>query len=163
VLTSSIRTDVDSPTAMPLVSFEGARSKIVEREHHKITDSQSWAKLWLRHVGAEEPNEEYSWFWNSVGVPKIDFDQCVVIAMFAGKAWNSNGFSVQAVDEVGDDLLRLRIQRLTYQTMGPDGGGRRCEPFGIWVLPKTDRTVVLEVNTQGLIGEPPIWTEKARL
>jgi len=34
--------------------------------------------------------------------------------------------------------------------------------YGMFVLPRTDKPIVLFENVQGLIGEPPIWKEKHR-
>lgn len=35
--------------------------------------------------------------------------------------------------------------------------------YGMFVLPRTDKPVVLFENVQGLIGEPPIWKERQRI
>ena len=51
-------------------------------------------------------------------------------------------------------LLRVRFDHKSYQTSGPDGGGERVQPFGMFVIPRTDKPIVLEENTQGLIGKP---------
>ena len=42
------------------------------------------------------------------------------------------------------------------------GGGERVTPYAIYVLPRLNKPVVIEMNTQDMIGQPPVWTEQAR-
>ncbi len=143
----------------PLVSLLGHDSAIKDRRLVRITDKQSWEKLWTEHRGDDiEKAAGGSWPL----FPLIDWDNCFVIAQFAGKTWNCNGEFVEAIDE-HEDHITLFFDSATFQTAGPDGGGIRVTPFGIWVLPRIQgKPWVIQENVQGLIGEPPIWKEQAR-
>jgi hypothetical protein len=92
----------------------------------------------------------------------IDFAKSIVLVISSGDSWNSDGFTARAWDQV--DTLLVRLEARTYQTAGPDGGGRRVRPYGIFVLPRAEpfRKVVVERNTQNLIGGPAIWSELCR-
>ena len=61
------------------------------------------------------------------------------------------------------DARTIRFDDKSYQTEGPNGGGKRVSPFGFFVLPRTELPIVLQQNVQSLIGEPPQWQERARL
>jgi hypothetical protein len=57
----------------------------------------------------------------------------------------------------GDSAWTVRVDQYRYQTVGPDGGGELVHPYGIFVVPRSDRSVVIEEDTQNMIGEPPRW------
>jgi hypothetical protein len=140
----------------PLVAFSGAKSRIEKAECRRVTGRKEWTDLWLRHVGADPARQDD--FYNEAGVPEIDFDACMVVAVFQGGSWNSAGVEVVSIDE-DDARLLVRFD----QTEGPGGGGVRVNAFGVFVLPRSAKPVVLEENVQNLIGEPPVWKERARL
>lgn len=146
----------------PYVTFRSGESKIKTRSYRKVTAFEDWADLWIEHTGAQRHDGKYNWFYNEAGVPFVDFERCMVIAVFQGEGWNSAGVRVVTVAEEEERIL-LRFDDQSFQTSGPDGGGVRVTPFGIFVLPKSEKPVVLEENVQGLIGKPPIWKERARL
>jgi hypothetical protein len=102
-----------------------------------------WIKIWRRHRGAKE-SDDYDLYYNPLGLPYIDFEKCMVIAVFQGSGWNSAGLGTAAVLESKDSMV-LRLVDKSYQTAGrdPDGGGRRTTVYGFFVLPRSDRTVVL--------------------
>jgi hypothetical protein len=137
---------------MPCVSFKGPHSAIRKRRCVRITDRESWEALWKEHRGeALETNK-----LGRPVIPVIDFDRCMVIAIFRGESWNCNGEYVVSVEDRGRDVL-LRFDSHSFQTCGPDGGGVRVEPYGIFVLPRTAKPIVIEENVQGMIGRPPNW------
>jgi hypothetical protein len=90
---------------------------------------------------------------------EIDFTKSLVLVIASGETWNSNGIEADAWEDDGRILVRLR--ELTFQSEGPDGGGQRVRPYGIFVLPRRDpfKRVIVERNAQGLIGGPPLWKE----
>jgi hypothetical protein len=141
----------------PYVSLSGKHSKITERGYLKITTQKAWTKLWLRHVG-KPPVERYNEYYNPAGRPLVDFGRCTVLAIHQGKTVNTAGVKiVGAVDE--EILVRVRFSNKGYQTKG---GFDQVTAYGMFVLPKTDKPIVLEENVQGYIGGPPIWKERAR-
>ena len=135
----------------PYVSWSGAHSKFAERLCLRVTTTEDWAKLWERHAG------------KGADVPVVDFGRCMVIAAFQGKAWNSDGVKATSItEEVGRILVRL--DERGYQTggSGPDGGAVRVTAYGLFVVPRSAKMVVVEENVQNLLGHPAVWKERKR-
>jgi hypothetical protein len=141
----------------PLVSLHGARSSVAKLRYERITTKKDWDKLWSEHTAGSGAKNHVV----HSSTPTIDFKRCMVVAVFSGPAWNCDGHYVKSTSDEGS-FLRMRFDSYTYQTAGPDGGGQRVRPFGIWVLPRSVKAIILEENTQGLIGKPPIWKERKR-
>ena len=135
---------------VPTVSFIGSNSRIETRRYERHTDQKSFAALWIEHTGDKKAL-----------APEVDFKRCMVVAAFDGKSWNSNGVYVVSIDE-NKERVRVRIDERTYQTSGLDGGGVRVTPFGIFILDRSTKPLVLEENVQNLIGGEPKWKERAR-
>jgi len=95
----------------------------------------------------------------------VNFDKCMVVAIFQGKSWNSNGVTCYSVQDQGDTVL-FRFDEDTYQTMsaepGGNGGGVNVTAYGIFVLPRTTKPLIIEENVQNVIGQPPNWKERAK-
>jgi hypothetical protein len=123
-----------------------ANSRIDRREFHRIESDDAWIALWRRHAGTGAP-------------PAVDFSKSMVIAVFRGESWNSRGVGVASVGE-DDEKFRIRCGDRFYQTMG---GADQVKPYGLFVLPRSAKPVILESNKQSLIGDMPIWEEDARL
>lgn len=162
LLAASVAFSWQVAESKPYVTFAGAQSAIATRAYRKVTSAEDWAALWQEHRGIQAREGGYNWHYNEAGVPIVDFDRCMVVAVFQGKAWNSAGVIAVSVTEEKERIL-IRFDDKSYQTAGPDGGGERVTAYGLFVLPKTDKPVVLEEDVQGLIGEPPKWKERARL
>lgn len=144
--------------AVPVfVSWIGADSRISKPRCLRITSEEEWAKVWHEHKGTTPAPGGHG----DLAVPRIDFSACMVIAVFQGKGFNSNGVEVVSAAE-DHGRTRVRFDDLSYQTLGPDGGGVEVSAYGLFVLPKTAQPVVLEEDVQGLIGQPPKWKERAR-
>lgn len=146
-------------TLRPLVTITGAESKITAREFHRITTTQAWTELWLRHVGYEPRNERYDTYYNPAAMPGVDFSQCMVLAILRGDGLNTAAVDVKSITEQGGELL-VRFEDRMYQTMDTSNPSTA---FGFFILPRTDLPIVLEENVQGLIGRPPIWKRVQRL
>jgi len=149
------------PALRPCVVLTGADSLVKSPGYVRVESEKEWASVWHHHKGVEE-TKEHDAFFNPLGLPGIDFDRYMVIAVFCGSGWNSAGVTVASLTEERERLL-LRFQGKWYQTAGPDGGGRPACAYGFLVLPRTEKTVVLEENVQHLIGGPPVWKERASL
>lgn len=146
----------------PVVAMTGATSAIAKEGYHRVQNEQALARLWLQHRGKPQPDGEYGFFYNDAGVPEVDFERYEVVAIFGGTTVNSAGFAVESIaDEPGRRLVRFDHRH--YQTAGPDGGAKSATPFAFFVLPRTSSPIVLEENVQGMINQPPIWKERARL
>ncbi len=148
-------------TTRPLVTLTGADSHVKERSYYRITSEDEWITIWQRYKGAKE-SKGYDLFCNPLGLPNIDFEKCMVIAVLQGSGWNSAGLTAVAVLEAKDGIV-LRFRDKFYQTGGPHGGGKQVAVYGFFVLPRSNKTVVLEENVQNYKGRPPVWQERARL
>ena len=69
--------------ARPLVTLTGTDSHVKERSYHRVTSEDEWIKIWQRHKGEKE-SKDYDLFYNPLGLPYIDFEKCMVIAVFQG-------------------------------------------------------------------------------
>jgi hypothetical protein len=149
------------PALRPCVVLTGADSQVKSPGYVRVESQKEWASVWHRHKGVEE-TKEHDAFFNPLGLPGIDFDRYMVIAVFCGSGWNSAGVKAVSILDEKDRIL-FRFEGKWYQTAGPDGGGKKVNVYGFFVLPRTGKTVVLEENVQGLIGHPPVWKERAIL
>lgn len=148
-------------TIRPIVTLTGPDSHMKERSNYRITSEDEWIKIWQRHKGVKE-SKHYDVFYDPLGLPYIDFEQCMVIAVFQGAGWNSAGLKVFAILDEKDRIV-LRFKDKSYQTGGPDGGGKQANVYGFFVLRKSSKTVVLEENVQNIKGQPPVWQRRASL
>jgi hypothetical protein len=139
-----------------LVEFLGADGKITNGEFVRVTDSAAWLELWAKHTGLDK--EKLAW---SDATPKVDFTRCMVVAYFRGKTVNTRGEELQAAEE-GDGTLRLRFRSSGYQSASFSGEdhGVAAVSYGIWVLPRNTKAIVIEEDVQSLIGKPPVWKEQ---
>ncbi|MHC4137878.1 MAG: hypothetical protein ACYS0K_23295 [Planctomycetota bacterium] len=142
--------------ARPYVTLAGARSEIKMAEDHRIATQEELTAVWLKHVGADP--SRHSDYYNKAGVPVVDLDRCMVVAVFGGRCINSAGIHVVSVAEEKDRVL-LRFDHRSYQS-GAEGD--RVTPFGFFFMPRSGKPLVLEENVQNLIGGPPKWKERAR-
>lgn len=141
----------------PYVTITGANSKIEAREYHRVVNKEQWTALWLRHLGRGD-QEKYSLYYNREGVPLVDFESCMIIAVFQGRAWNSAGLKAHSLVEL-DDRIVFRFDDKCYQT-GPKGD--RVAVFGFFVVPKSTKLFILEENIQRIIARTPKWKEQHR-
>ena len=89
---------------------------------------------------------------------EVDLARCEVVALFRGDSINSCGLRVGSVTEDGDTVV-VRFDDISFQTMSSGGkdGGDRVVPYAFIILPKSEKTIVLEENVQSIIGGPPQW------
>lgn len=155
-----------TPTAPAPVRAEeiakGADSRILEPEILRIRSHDELLRAWNRHKGlpADAPPVVMK------STPKVDFEQCEVVAIFGGETSSSDGvWIVEVVDEGA--VRRVRFDSLTYQSSGGGQGMRRRRSqgaeFGFFLLQRTEREVVVEENVQNLLGAPPVWEVRARV
>ena len=142
----------------PYVTITGAHCKVTEPSYKRVVDANEWARLWLRHKG-KESTTDYDYFYNPAGVPIVNFEACMVVAIFEGSGWNSAGLWADSLVEQ-DNAVVLRFDHKSYQT-GEKGDG--VTVFGFFVIPRSAKPIVLEENVQSRIGRPPQWKEIARL
>lgn len=141
------------------VQWMGSYSSIQTPRIEVVTDAGVWERLYSEHTHDKpEKNAGGSLTW-----PKVDFDKFVVVAVFAGKGTNSNGFEAVSVTESVAGVL-VRFDEVLFQTLNISGGsaGTATTGFGLFVVPRRHGMWTLEENTQNLIGGAPIWTERKR-
>jgi hypothetical protein len=145
----------------PCVVLTGADSHVSKRSYHRITSMTEWVALWQKHKGLPQ-DDEYDHFHNPAGLPLIDFDAYMVIAIFQGLGVSNAGLSAETIVEQEDRIL-FRFDNKYYQTGGPDGGGRHVAAYGFFVIPRSLKPVVLEEAYRRFIRDPPEWKEKITL
>lgn len=128
-----------------LSSWSGPKSRIAATEFHRARTPEEYAEIWSRHSGYE--------------APPVDFSEAMLVVIFCGKRSNSRGIDVVALWE-DDEKVVLQFVENSNQTKGsPD----RVAPYGFFVIPASNKPIVIDENVQGLKGQPPIWKEVARL
>ena len=141
----------------PCVSLWGAKSEVRKNGYFLIGSTEELAKVWSRHTGRKEPS-----MTEALGL-SVDFARYQVIAVFGGETVNTSGIEcVEMIEEQG--LVRFRFRGLWYQTLsrGGEEGGVPAVPWGLFVIPRVERPVVLEEDVKNLIGGPPVWKQRAR-
>ena len=148
----------DTTAALPVVPcvvLTGADSHLAECQYHRITCMDDWSKLWQKHKG--QANErEYDLYYDRLGLPVVDFERYMVIAIFQGSGWNSAGLKAIAISEQQDRIV-FRFKDKSYQPAGQYGGGQRVTVYGFFVLPRSPKSVVLEEAVQQYLGTPAEW------
>ncbi len=117
-------------------------------------------KVWQEHKG-RKPTDQYDLFHDPLALPLIDFDHYMVIAIFQGNGSNNAGLTVVEIVEENNNII-LRFANKYYQTGGTDGGGHRTTAYGYFVLPRSEKSLLLEENVQHYKGKPPIWKERIK-
>jgi hypothetical protein len=139
----------------PLVSLLGQHSKIVKRGYHRIESDKGWEALWLRHQTGKPQlqNNPPDGFQEGI----VDFKRCMVLAVFQGEGENCAGYKVHSIQEDKERVL-VRVQGEYFQSLGD---AAKTEAWGVFVLPRSGKPVVVELDTKSLIGGPPKWTKVA--
>ncbi|MCG3125846.1 MAG: hypothetical protein CHACPFDD_00673 [Phycisphaerae bacterium] len=137
----------------PVVAWSGKQSHITASGQFRVTSAKEWEALWTRHKPDWLEKREHG-----PRVPEIDFEKYMVIAIFAGSGSNVDAIVADAiVDEA--DALRFRYRLITYQTQATADA---VTPFGIFVVPRSQKPILLEERVVPIVGEPSIH-ERGRL
>ncbi len=144
-------------TLKPLEAISGADSQVRKLSYERITDSETWTRASVNHLGTTKEDAYRS-------LCEVDFERCSVVVIFRGEQVNVRGIEIDSLIETGDSTV-IRFNELGYQTR--QRVGEKPEPpdrpYAFVVLPKTNKAFVLEENVQNIIGDPPVWKECARL
>lgn len=149
-----------TPTEKPLVSLQGSSSAVTRGRVEVITDPNRWEVVWKEHKGRTLERTAHGFDV----IPQVDFQRCMVFAAFTGTAKNGAGIEVTEV-LTRDGHTVIRYDRIAFQTASFEGEDKGIDTtdYGFAVLSRTTLPIILEENTQSLIGHPPIWTERQRL
>ena len=74
---------------LPYVTLTGKDSHVTEPSYHRISSESEWNKIWRRHRGEKE-SLHYDLVFDA-DLPEINFDKCLVIAVFHGTGASSAG------------------------------------------------------------------------
>ena len=152
------------------VTISGAQSHMETRQYHRITSDEVWMRIWQKHMGKSwqerreriaqrrtNPND----LRDPITAPMIDFDNYMVVAIFSGECRNCTGLTVASIYEE-DKRIVFKYERVSYQTMAHIGtrkGGDMVTVFGLFVLPRSTKPIVVVENVQNELGAPPVWKE----
>ncbi len=150
---SSNGEDRPEPRSKPLLVLTGAASQVKEAAYYRLSSADKLKDVWRGHLGAVQDRGDNP-------VPEVDFDRCVVLALFEGSSFNSHGLRIEAVLD-RNDVTVVRFDDISYQTLG--GGANTVAPYAFILLPKTDKVIVLEENVQQYLSGAPVWKEVSRL
>ncbi len=154
-------------TGRALVTLTGTDSAVKTQSYRLLRDEKHWVQVWQQHKGLPVTGK-YSRTHNSIGLPVIDFERCMVVAVFAGESAQTPSLSVQEVSESEGEVV-VRFVKNGYSI---DHG--RYEPgkeirvppalplYGFFVMPRSDKALVLEEGSRKGRGKPLDWTERQR-
>ena len=146
----------------PYVVLSGSRSHIAKAAIHRVTSQKGWTELWLKHLG-EDADPGYNHFYNRAGVPEVNFDTCMVIAVFTGRGSNNAGLEVHSA-EVRNAEMVIRFDNKHYQSRAT---ADVVTPYGFFIVPRAEGPVLLQVNKQSyrsrIEKKPPVWEDYHRL
>ena len=139
----------------PFVTWWGAHSRMDKAGYFRVTSDEEWKRLWALHAG-----EQLETPYKIAKYPEVDFEQCMVVMVFAGKTSNTRGLAVASASEE-PDRIRFRFEgaSLSYQT-GPQAD--EVTPYVLCVLPRSTKPLVIEEDVRSLKNEGPRWKERAR-
>jgi hypothetical protein len=152
---SSTQGEEKEKVVKPLLALDGRESKNIKAGYHRIESPEAWNALWLRHnTGTEKPEKV------PVTMPKaeVDFGRCMVVAVFDGKRNNCDGFKMHSVLE-SDEQITVRIQGRYFATARDEV--QKTAAWGIFVLPRSTKRLLIELDTRSDKVDPPKWTKVA--
>jgi hypothetical protein len=159
LISRGVRSDVgqkkDQQERKALVVVSGANSKVSNSSLERITTAKEWAKAWARHLGTTEDDPYRPNF-------DVDFEHCLVVAIFRGNQVNTRGVKVESIAESAD-RIRIRFKDVGYQTVDNGEPSPPDRPYAFVVVPKTDKAIVLEEDVQSYKDHPPVWEQCGKL
>ena len=146
-----------STPVRPLVTWWGAHSRAsgAAANYLRIVDAEDWRKLWQTHAGEDVDDHV-----RAVTFPDIDFERCMVVAVFAGDSVNTAGVAIQSITDKGNRLV-VRFDQIAHSSQGKSADS--CRPFALALLPASRLPLVFEEDVRDLKDETPVWKERARL
>jgi len=99
---------------------------------------------------------------------ELDFKKEMLLVYYTGKDIDWQGIKTDLAVEDETRIL-IRVHQNTFQTFSANFGSPsppapKTHPYGLFVLPRREgKPVVLEHNTQGILGGPPFWKEFTRV
>lgn len=144
----------DGAGALPCVQWAGHETGREEKGFVLVQDAAAWRALWAEHAGVSVDGGAME----RHAAPKVNFDTCVVLAHFSEPTRNTDGEVVRELVRRGDELV-VRYESTSFGTMGPGGGAIATEPWGMWVLPRMDGPIVVELAHLASKTAEPMYRE----
>jgi hypothetical protein len=136
----------------PLLTLYGRNSKITEMKVLRVTSEKEWKALWLEHkTGSPDPTVAPG----DLEYAELDFGKVMAIAVFEGEASNCAGYTAHSISE---DRERITV-RLRAHSYGSAFETPVTQAWGILVLPRSDKEIVLERDIRSEKIDPPVWKE----
>jgi hypothetical protein len=145
-------------TVRPLAEMTGAYSKISTRFYVTVTSEKEWNRIWAKHTGQSDT------VLSSGGTQlHVDFDHYMVLAVFQGEQQYNLGVVAQSIVEGMDKLtFRFTNKWVSTDSGAPAHTGNPYTPFGIFVLPRAPKEVIMEEAVYGSKGQAPTYTFRAK-
>jgi len=143
-----------APVVLPCVALSGADSQIGEKSYLRITNENDWVKLWRNHKG-DQSGGEYDFEHDPLGLPIVDFNQFMVLALFEGRDESPDGFQADSISESPEEMT-IRFLGMGNSTgfAKEFEGNPECsveEPaapvrhaYGFFFVPKSSKAIVLQ-------------------
>jgi hypothetical protein len=141
--------------SQPLVVISGTDSHVSKPSYERVTTPESWARIWASHLGTSK-DDAYR------PLLEVDFDRCLVVAVFRGDETNIRRLQVDSLSETADSVV-IRFTELGYQTAGDSNDKPPDRPYAFIVVFKTSKRIVLERNFPNMLSTVPEWNEVAQL
>lgn len=151
--TSSFSQTDKTENRTPLVTLAGSKSKIVKRKVVRIHSGDEWKALWREHrTGSAKMNQDFEESEST----EFNFRDVMLIAIFDGEVTASSRYDTPTIIE-SEEQVRIRIPSNGNQT-GP-GPLSVSQPWCVLAIHRTNKEVILEQDSRGLLADPPKWTE----
>ncbi len=139
----------------PVRVWTGPDSGVSEQGYFLVHTPEEWERIWLAHLQAMErrPNEAQD------RTPRINFRKRLIVVLFHGNSFNNSGLAVEEVSERHDRIV-LRYDEVSFQT---DYVSVPTQAYAFVVLPRTEKSIVIEENVCPFIGGTPEWARRATL
>lgn len=137
----------------PIMEVTGAYSKIATRFYVTVTSEKEWGRIWARHTGQSDA------VLSAGGTRlQVDFSRYMVVAVFQGMQPYNLGVVAQSLKE---DSERV-VFRFTNRWVATDARSdahvdNPYTPFGMFILPRAQKEVVLEEAVYSAKGEPATY------
>ncbi|HEY4235407.1 MAG TPA: hypothetical protein VGM76_18395 [Lacipirellulaceae bacterium] len=154
-LAAQAENEKQTPPSKALVAISGADSHVRKPTYERISTPEDWYRVWARHLGTTKDDAYCS-------ILEVDFDRCLVVAIFRGEETNIRGIRIDSLLESTDSIV-IRFVRLGYQTAGSDNNKPPDRPYAFVIVPKTDKSIVLEQRIQAMGDQQQQWEECAQL
>jgi hypothetical protein len=147
--------------AKPIAVLHGANSKIVKERMLRVLSEKDWKELWIEHklgsVDKKEMPRDFEYL-------DFDFDKVMIIAIFQGKGCCCDGFTCHSISEDLDRIV-VQVNSLSYQAgiasfpSGIVGEIPETQAWGILVLPRSNKEIVLKRVVRDRLTDPLVWEE----